>query len=148
MLAVSIIVLVLIFDQISKYLVIQNIMGNQDLVVIKNFLSFTYVENTGIAFGMFKNNTLFFIVLTSIIALVVLYFLIKFYKKNLWITVLLSVVFSGAVGNIIDRIRFGYVVDFVHFSFFPAIFNIADSAVVVGAIALSLLILLDKNIDL
>lgn len=133
-------------DQFAKNLAVAHLMNNADITVIPRFLSFTYVENLGIAFGMFKNQRLFFIISTMIIAAVVLYFLFKIYKKHVFIGVCLSMIFGGAIGNLIDRIRLGYVVDFIHFRIFPPVFNIADSAIVVGAILLSIAIVVTKEV--
>jgi len=142
---VLIIAAVIALDQFSKYLVLTRLVPIGDYNLIKGFLEFTYVENYGIAFGMFQNKTLFFIISTALIASVVLFFVFKMAKKYVFYTVCLSLIFGGAIGNLIDRIRLGFVVDFIHFSFFPPVFNIADSAVVVGAIALSIAILFTKE---
>ncbi|HYE10893.1 MAG TPA: signal peptidase II [Patescibacteria group bacterium] len=142
---VLIIAAVIAIDQFSKYLTVTRLMPIGDYNVISGFLEFTYVENFGIAFGMFQNQRWFFVISTCIIALVVLYFIFKMFKKYVFYTICLSLIFGGAIGNLIDRIRLGYVIDFIHFSFFPPVFNIADSAVVVGAIALSIAILFTKE---
>jgi signal peptidase II len=142
---VLIIASVIVIDQFSKYLTVTRLMPIGDYNVISGFLEFTYVENFGIAFGMFQNQRWFFVVSTCIIALVVLYFIFKMFKKYVFYTICLSLIFGGAIGNLIDRIRLGYVIDFIHFSFFPPVFNIADSAVVVGAITLSIAILFTKE---
>jgi signal peptidase II len=142
---VLIIAAVIAIDQFSKYLTVTRLMPIGDYNVISGFLEFTYVENFGIAFGMFQNQRWFFVVSTCIIALVVLYFIFKMFKKYVFYTICLSLIFGGAIGNLIDRIRLGYVIDFIHFSFFPPVFNIADSAVVVGAITLSIAILFTKE---
>ncbi|MDF2521566.1 MAG: lipoprotein signal peptidase, partial [Clostridia bacterium] len=68
------------------------------------------------------------------------------YKQYKLIGICLALIFGGAIGNLIDRIRLGYVIDFIHFRFFPPVFNIADSAIVVGAIALSALIIFTKEV--
>lgn len=141
-----IIAAIIAVDQFTKNLAVTHLMNNADVTVIQRFLSFTYVENLGIAFGMFKNQRLFFIISTIIIAAVVLFFIFKTYKKNIFIGICLSLIFGGAIGNLIDRIRLGYVVDFIHFRFFPPVFNIADSAIVVGAIFLSIAIVLTKEV--
>ncbi|MGB7604320.1 MAG: signal peptidase II [Lutisporaceae bacterium] len=142
---ILIIAAIIAADQFSKSLAVANLMDKASITVIERFLSFTYVENVGMAFGLFKNQRLFFIISTSLIAIVVLYFIFKMYKKYLFISICLAMIFGGAIGNLIDRIRLGYVVDFIHFRFFPPVFNIADSAVVVGAIALSIAILFTKE---
>lgn len=141
-----IIAAIIALDQFTKSLAVTHLMNNADVTVIERFLSFTYVENFGIAFGMFKNQRLFFIISTIIIAAVVLYFIYKTYKTQTFIALCLSMIFGGAIGNLIDRIRIGYVIDFIHFRFFPPVFNIADSAIVVGAIILSVAIVFTKEV--
>lgn len=142
---VLIIAAVIALDQFTKFLVVTRLMPTGDYSVISGLLEFTYVENKGIAFGMFQNQRWFFVIATSIIAMVVLYFIYKMFKDYVFFTICLSLIFGGAIGNIIDRIRYGYVVDFIHFNFFSPVFNIADSAVVVGSIALSIAILFTKE---
>jgi signal peptidase II len=143
---VLIIAAVIALDQFTKFLVVTRLMPIGDYSVLSGLLEFTYVENRGIAFGMFQDQRWFFVVATSIIAIVVLFFIFKMFKDYVFFTICLSLIFGGAIGNIIDRIRFGYVIDFIHFNFFPPVFNIADSAVVVGAIALSIAILFTKEV--
>lgn len=145
MYSILIIAAIIAADQFSKSLAVAHLMDQTSITVIERFLSFTYVENVGMAFGLFKNQRLFFIISTSLIAIVVLYFIFKMFRKYVFISVCLSMIFGGAIGNLIDRIRLGYVVDFIHFRFFPPVFNIADSAIVVGAIALSIAILFTKE---
>ncbi|MFZ5352651.1 MAG: signal peptidase II [Bacillota bacterium] len=146
---ILIIALVIFLDQLSKYLVLSRVMLNGDITIINKFFYITYVQNYGIAFGMFKNNVLFFTITTSIISVAVAYFLFRAYKKRYsFISICLSMIMGGAIGNLIDRIRLGYVVDFLHFSIFPPVFNIADSAIVIGAIALCGYILIKKDVSL
>ncbi len=143
---ILIIAAVIALDQFAKLQAVAKLAPNGDFTIIPKFLEFTFVQNYGIAFGMFQNKVLFFIISTSIIAAVILYFIFKMYKKHAFITICLSFILGGAIGNLIDRIRLGYVVDFIHFNFFSPVFNIADSAVVVGAIAMSIAILLTKEL--
>jgi signal peptidase II len=143
---IFIIAAVIGLDQFAKFLALTTLASNGEFIIIPKFLELTFVQNFGIAFGMFQNKVLFFIITTSIITAVILYFVYKMYKKNTFITICLSMILGGAIGNLIDRIRLGYVVDFIHFNFFPPVFNIADSAVVVGAIALSIAILLAREV--
>jgi len=139
--------LVVALDQLIKYYVTANLI-TKEVTVIKNFFYLTYVENYGIAFGMFQNKTMFFIVTTSVIAAAVAFMMYKFYSVNLWVTICLSLILGGAIGNLIDRIRLGYVVDYLRFTIFPPVFNLADSAIVIGAIALGALVIFDKNLNL
>ena len=119
-------------DQLLKYLVVQNLKPIGTYVLIENFLDFTYVENRGAAFGILSDQRWFFIVTTGILmALIVL--LLFFYQRHTIVTYLASaLILGGGVGNLIDRILLGYVVDYIHFSFCPPVFNFADCAVVVG----------------
>jgi len=106
------------------------------------------VENYGIAFGMFKNKVLFFIVTNCIISAAVAFMIYKYRNKSVPVTICLSLILGGAIGNVIDRIKFGYVIDYLSFTIFPPVFNLADSAIVVGAILLSLLLIFGKDIKI
>ena len=96
----------------------------------------TLVHNTGIAFGFFKDQGIVFIII-PIIAVALLVFNIYYYRQNnealsrMYI-VAFSLILGGAIGNLIDRIYFGYVIDFIDFRFWP-VFNVADSAITIGA---------------
>ena len=135
-------------DQITKYFAVDLLQGNPSVHIIGNFLRFTYVENRGAAFGILQNQRLFFIISTIILVAFLIY-LIAFNKKVTNPTKLtLSLILSGAIGNFIDRVRLGYVIDFVDVRFgdlydFP-VFNVADSCLVVGVIFLVILIIFNK----
>ncbi len=146
MYSVIIISIIIVFDQLLKLYVVEKIMPNVSLEIVKGFFYITYVENFGIAFGLFKNKSYFFIVTTSIIIIVLLYFIYRWYSKNFYITICLAFIVGGAIGNLVDRIKLGYVIDYIHFTFFPPVFNFADASIVCGAIALSILLIFDKNI--
>ncbi|NLM42455.1 MAG: signal peptidase II [Clostridiales bacterium] len=137
-----------ILDQFIKMKIVDKVMPHKSIEIIKNFFYLTYVENTGISFGMFKGKRIIFIILTIIVCIILSYFLIKFSKTNRVIAVCLAFIIGGAIGNLIDRIRLGYVIDYIHFSFFPPVFNLADAAIVCGAIALSIILIFNKNIEL
>ncbi|MGE5632881.1 MAG: signal peptidase II [Caulobacteraceae bacterium] len=132
-------------DQAIKYYIV-NSLPAEGITVIKNFFYLIYVENRGIAFGMLKNKTLFFIITISIISVAIAFMIYKFYKTYPFIAVCLSLILGGAIGNLIDRIRLGFVVDYLHFSIFPPVFNLADSAIVVGAILLGITVIFNKDI--
>jgi signal peptidase II len=138
---------VTVLDQIIK-VYMAKALANGQITVIKNFFYLNYVENYGIAFGMFRNKTLFFIIAICIISVCVTFMIYKFYKTSVPVTICLSLILGGAIGNLIDRVRLGYVIDYLSFSIFPPVFNFADSAIVVGAILLSLLLVFDKDIAL
>lgn len=138
---------VIVIDQLVKNSLVKALAGGQ-ITVIKNFFHLVYVENYGIAFGMFKNKTLFFIITQCILSVLITYAIYRFRNISMPLTVCLSLILGGAIGNLIDRIRMGYVVDYLSFSIFPPVFNFADSAIVVGAILLSVILVFDKNIQI
>lgn len=123
-------------DQAVKYLVIQNVKPNGDLTLLPGLLDITYVENTGVAFGLLQGYVWVMIAVTSVLILAMLCVL-AFYRNHTALSRLACIlILAGGIGNLIDRIRLGYVVDYVRVSFFPPVFNLADSFVVLGAILL------------
>ncbi|HZK33232.1 MAG TPA: signal peptidase II [Tissierellaceae bacterium] len=143
-------IIVVIVDQISKYFVIDKLKGTVSHVIIPGFLKFTYVENYGAAFGILKNKKIFFIIITLIIVIFISLFLVKYYYKiSFFMRIGLGLLLGGAIGNLIDRVRFGYVVDFINvrlFNFYDyPVFNIADISIVFGTIIILILTLFDKH---
>lgn len=137
-------VLVLVFDQATKYLALERLVLNEPRPVIQNLFNLTLVYNPGAAFGMFGSwsDTSRWIALTvvSIVALlVVVWFLVHEAKGDRSSQLALTAILAGAVGNVIDRVRFDYVVDFLDFYWgtyhWPA-FNIADAAICLGVATL------------
>ncbi len=139
------IAIIVILDQIFKFLIVKKVMLYTGVEVIKNFFYITHIKNHGIAFGLFKNRNTFFVISTSIVIVFLLYLTYKFYNKNIIMTYCLSFIIGGAIGNLIDRIKYGYVIDYLQFTFFPPVFNFADASIVCGAVVLSLLLFFDKN---
>ena len=133
-------------DQWSKYLTVQNISLGETKEFIPGFLSLTHLKNTGAAWSLLEGKMIFFYVITVIVSVVIIYLLIKNYKKSIWYSVGLSFVLAGAIGNFIDRVRLGYVVDMLQTDFmnFP-IFNVADSTLVVGVICIFIYLILDEK---
>ncbi|MGM0204470.1 lipoprotein signal peptidase [Enterococcus sp. AZ187] len=133
-------------DQWSKYLTVQNISLGETKEFIPGFLSLTHLRNTGAAWSLLERKMIFFYVITVIVSVVIIYLLIKNYKKSIWYSVGLSFVLAGAIGNFIDRVRLGYVVDMLQTDFmnFP-IFNVADSTLVVGVICIFIYLILDEK---
>ena len=134
-------IIIVFLDQITKY----TLMG-KNLTIIPNILNFTYTENTGVAFGIGANN----IFLTIIVNIIVLGVIIDCIRKNqtdFKILIPLILIFSGGVGNLIDRIFRGYVIDFIDINLFNfPNFNIADICITIGIIFLIIIILnLTKN---
>ncbi|MEI7999147.1 MAG: signal peptidase II [Candidatus Omnitrophota bacterium] len=127
---------IVVIDRFSKIFFSHLLDLNESLIIIKNFLYFTLVHNTGIAFGLLKDcGFVFFIV--PVVLIFLLIYNIYYYRhaqelSRIYITAF-SLILGGAVGNLIDRISLGYVVDFIDFRIWP-VFNIADSAITIGAI--------------
>lgn len=136
MLYIIVAAILLVADILTKILAVEKLAPIYSVEVIKNILSFTYVENKGIAFGMFSGGRFIFIAITLIILILILLIIKKTPNENRSAFLKLggAFVISGAIGNLIDRIVYGYVVDFIEVKFidFP-VFNVADIAVCVGA---------------
>ena len=138
------VVLLIIGDQVTKSVAIANLKGQESIKLIDGVLHLHYLENFGAAFGMLQNQKLFFIFMAVIILFVIAFILIKMpeHKKYNAMHICLVLIAAGAVGNMIDRVQFGYVVDFIYFILidFP-IFNVADIYVTVGTALLVIFIL-------
>ncbi|MGL4796653.1 MAG: signal peptidase II [Paraclostridium sp.] len=139
------IVALIVIDQISKYLALNNLAQIGSIPIIENIFHLTYVENRGAAFGMFQDNQIIFIIVALGASIVGLYYLYK--KKLNWIGNLgIVLIISGAIGNLIDRVRLGFVVDYFDFRFiWDYVFNVADIFVVVGTILLCIYIMFFEN---
>lgn len=134
-----------ITDQLTKYMVVNMLMPVGSVPVIGDFFKFTYLENRGAAFGIFQNQRWIFIVLTFAILAVLLWISFKYEIKSKMLFASLVLVAAGGIGNLIDRIFLGYVIDFISFSFFPPIFNFADCCITVGAVMLLVSMIFIKN---
>lgn len=143
------VVLVVCLDQFTKYLVLVNMSPNETYPVIPSFFHITHVNNPGAAFGLLADKTVLFIVVT----IAVLFFVFLAYRLlspgRLVMRLALALILGGALGNLIDRVRFGYVVDFLDFRIWP-VFNLADAAIVCGVALLIYQIMLpagqEKNL--
>jgi len=142
MVPVIVVLVILSADQLSKAFISAKFQLNQTLSLIKGVLGLTLIHNRGAAFGILRNQ-LFLFIITTISAIVLIYFGIRNNRHNKYQVVCLSLILAGALGNLIDRLRFGYVIDFLNFYIWP-VFNIADSAITIGAILLGWAILRQK----
>ncbi len=131
-------------DQITKYIAESNLYMKNDIDIIKNVLKLTYLRNNGSAFGMFSGKINVFLILTIIIVLFITYVIIRMplNKRYMPLYIVCTMLVSGALGNFIDRVRFGYVRDFIYFKIinFP-VFNIADCYVTISVAMFIILIL-------
>lgn len=137
---------IIILDQITKFAITSAFSLHESYSVIDGFFNLVYLMNPGAAFGFLARASaslryIFFIGVTVVAILLIIYYLVQGNPRRLLIVVSLTLIFAGAVGNLIDRIRYGAVVDFLDFIIFswhyPA-FNVADSAITVGAILMIL----------
>lgn len=140
----GIILLAVIADQITKYQAVAHLKGKASFVLIKGVLEFSYLENAGAAFGSFQGMQIPLILVTLVIIGVLLWKLYRLPQNRRYLPIRLVGIFliSGAVGNLIDRVKNRYVVDFIYFVpiDFPK-FNVADCYVTLSVIALILLLL-------
>ena len=140
-------VLLTVIDQITKYFAVDRLAGNAPAKVIDGILHFTYVENTGVAFGMFSGMHYVFIPLGIVASALCVWYMHQSIKEGKKLRAFAAgVVVSGAVGNIIDKIFRGFVVDFIDAAFidFP-VFNFADICITVGAVIVALSIIFEKD---
>lgn len=123
--------LVIVIDQLTKYLVVENFALGETMPLLENIFHFTYVRNRGAAFGILQGQQWFFIVVTIIVLAAIIIFYKELPLHNMWNRIALGLAIGGAIGNLIDRLRLGYVIDFIDLRVWP-VFNIADSSVVVA----------------
>jgi len=121
---------VFISDQITKYAVYKN-MSLGESIPAEGIIRITYARNTGMAFSLFENFGIILLILSLIIASILIIYLFTIDKPRILIRVFSGLVVAGALGNILDRIRFGYVNDFIDVGWWP-IFNIADSSITIA----------------
>jgi len=127
---------VIVLDRIFKIFLSDALSFGESIPIVRNIFHFTLVHNTGIAFGLFKNQGVVFIII-PIIAIILIAFNIYYSHSNQGVSrmyiVGFSLILAGAIGNLIDRVLYGYVIDFIDFRIWP-VFNIADSAITIGTI--------------
>lgn len=132
-------------DQISKYMALNYLKDIGSIPIIENIFHLTYVENRGAAFGMLQGNQFIFIIAATLAMVVGLYYIYK-YKLSLLAKSSIVLIISGAIGNMIDRVRLGFVVDYFDFRIiWEYVFNIADVFVVIGTILLCIHIIFFDN---
>jgi signal peptidase II len=129
---------ILVLDQVTKLYIDHRFALYESVTVIENFFHITYVRNKGAAFGILADSAIrvpFFITVATVAALAILWYLRQLREDQRLLQFALSLVFAGAVGNLIDRVRLGEVIDFLDVHWYqhhwPA-FNVADSAITVG----------------
>lgn len=130
-------ILVILVDFFSKYMVSKLMTVNETINLIDNFFRITYVKNTGAAFSFFSNNTILVIIISVVVIGFLLFYIYKNKGNNKLENVSYAFILGGAIGNLIDRLVYGYVIDFLDFeilSYNAPIFNLADTFIVIGVI--------------
>ena len=139
------IILGIVLDQIVKMAIVKNLRLSEQKSVINSILSLTHLRNNGAAWSILEGQQWFFVLTTVIVLAVAIWFWLKNLSKN-WYAIGLTLIISGALGNFIDRVRQGYVVDMFQLDFinFP-IFNVADILLSIGFVVLFIGILIEKD---
>lgn len=141
--------LIVVLDQITKYLAVKHLKGQKPYIIIENFLQLDYVENSGAAFGILQDRKIFFVIITTLVIIAITITLFKYsYKFNNLMIAGLLMLLGGTIGNFIDRIRLSYVIDFLSVKFgrnysFP-VFNVADMFIVIGTFLIMLMVSLNR----
>ncbi|MEK7396372.1 MAG: signal peptidase II [Candidatus Poribacteria bacterium] len=144
---IAIALVIVAFDQWTKAMIRAKLATIGVSEVIKGFFEFSYSENTGAAFGSFQGKNAIFIIV-GIIAIGFIFYIFKSLNRSTWMRISFGLILGGALGNLIDRIAFGFVIDFIRIRVTPSIwwpnFNIADAGITVGAIMFAVYKLIDS----
>lgn len=146
MVYIFVVILIIVFDQLSKWLVVTNMELHQSIPIVDGWLHITSTRNKGAAFSLLENQLWFFIIIALIAVSLLSYLIYRFRREDKFLGYVFAFILGGAVGNLIDRILTGEVIDFIDFAIinFP-IFNIADIAITVGTALLIIYVLFNKN---
>ena len=141
----GIIAALIVLDQLVKAYVVQNIALGEIKSWIPNLVSLTYLQNRGAAFSILQDQQLLFAVITLVVVVGAIWYLHKHMEDSFWMVLGLTLIIAGGLGNFIDRVSQGFVVDMFHLDFINfAIFNVADSYLTVGVIILLLAMLKEE----
>ena len=141
----GVIEILIVLDQLVKAYVVQNIALGEIKSWIPNFVSLTYLQNRGAAFSILQDQQLLFAVITLVVVVGAIWYLHKHMEDSFWMVLGLTLIIAGGLGNFIDRISQGFVVDMFHLDFINfAIFNVADSYLTVGVIILLIAMLKEE----
>lgn len=139
--AIGLILVILLIDFYTKYIVRNDVRFIKGVPIIPNLLNLIYVKNEGAAFSMLSGYRIALIIISSLAIILGIYAITRLYRNNKIIFLAVSMVIAGGIGNLIDRIFFGFVTDMISLSFFPPVFNVADISVTLGCIILIIYII-------
>ncbi len=143
-------ILIVVIDQICKFYAYRYIKGSSGFELIKGLLNIVYVENRGIAFGIFSGASRYiFIILSLAMVVTITYLLLRNKRANKIFKISSAFIIGGGIGNLIDRVLWGYVIDYLQLSFFSPICNISDYFITFGAVLMIvyLIFIYDKEKD-
>jgi len=143
----AIALLIAVVDQVIKYFVLVYLEPANSVTAIPYILDLVYVENRGVAFGMFQDMRWLFISITSIVIVAFMFLLIKNKGESSLFSIASTLIIGGGVGNLIDRIAHGFVVDYLKLSFFPPVCNFADYCITAGTVLLVIYLLFYSDIS-
>ncbi len=135
------IILIFFLDQLTKRVIDQALTLKQSITILPNILYFTKAYNTGASFSILQGQQWFFILFAFLVIIAIIYYYKKIPINN---RLFIAFILAGTIGNLVDRLQYGYVIDFIDFKIWP-VFNIADTAVCIGAAGLIYYILKDDK---
>lgn len=136
--------LIVAIDQVSKALVVHSLSGGRVIVLFGGLVQLDYTVNSGAAFGILQARGLLFILVAVVVSVIIVVSYRRVVAGPLVVRIALGLVLGGAIGNLIDRVRLGHVVDFIDLGWWP-VFNLADSSIVVGVVLLALAALIGER---
>ena len=142
----GVIVLIPVIAEVIRAVIENTVMHSGSVTAVPYILDFTYSENRGVAFGLFQDGTLFFSITTSIVIIVFTVLLYKNYKKSKLFSIAASLIIGGGIANLIERVFYGYVVDYLSLSFFSPICNFADYCITAGTVCLIVYLLFFSDV--
>ncbi len=128
-------------DQIIKLIIVNNVQLNENIKVLGDIFRITYVRNDGVAFGMFSGMQWLFIVITVLMLGAIIFYMFKKRPDSKLFYITVALIVGGGIGNLIDRICYNYVVDYLSLSFFKPVCNFADYCITIGVILLAVYLL-------
>jgi signal peptidase II len=141
---IIIILIGVVVDRVTKLWALKTLTKSDGVEVIKNFFDLSYLENRGAAFGIFQNKQIYISIITLLVIAGMVYYVFRYKPKSKILRISFSLIISGAIGNLYDRLAYNFVVDFiqVHYKgkYFPT-FNVADSLVVIGTCLLAIYVI-------
>lgn len=138
--------IIIVIDGVTKYLVDTRMAVHETITLPVNFVQLTYVRNFGAAFGVLQHQSLFFICIAVLTIGLIFYYFEEIKNSGNLTFAVAALMLGGAIGNLIDRVRFGYVIDFIDLKVWP-VFNVADIALTTGMILIFIQIFFLKSAD-